>query len=81
MGLKSLGAELVVAGEQDFGHDVALHAVELEVVFGAQIVEAVELVLAAAVGAGAVLVDYRVAIAVELEANIAAGLYLVLELG
>jgi hypothetical protein len=51
------------------------------VVFGAEVVEAVNLMLAAAVGAGAVLVDYRVAVLVEFEADIAAGLYLVLELG
>ena len=74
-------AELVVAGQQDFGNDVALHSVELEVILGTQIVEAVDLVLASVVGAGAVLVNDRVAIAVELEADVAAGLHLVLVLG
>jgi len=79
--LEPLGAKLVVAGEQDFGHDVALHAVELEVVFGAEVVEAVDFMLAAAVGVGAVLVDYRVAVLVELEADIPTWFYLILVLG
>jgi len=66
--------EHVVTGHENFGHDVALVAIELDGVLGSQVVEAVGFGLSVAIeGTAAISVDDGEAILVKLVTDIAAG--------
>lgn len=74
MGEHSAVGIVVVAGENDFGEDVAFIAIVLQGSFGAEVVEAIGFGAAVVIGQLAVAVDYLVAILDELEGDVARGL-------